>query len=124
MVLDNIEQLREHEPERVRISSYVEIAIQSMEEPQSGIGRMIQALLFSLGEQVRNETIAYIVRERAENIASFDVAPCGAGEVFQAEHGITPPIGEPVIPSNHRTYLVTRCMRPYSVPEVWPRGHY
>src|SRR4029434_4885477 len=60
---------REHEPERDLISSYVKIAIQSMEEPQSGIGRMIQALLFSLGKQVGNETITHIVRERAKNIA-------------------------------------------------------
>ena len=46
MMLNNIEQLREHEPERNLIPRYVEIAIQGMEEPQGGIGRMIPALLF------------------------------------------------------------------------------
>src|SRR5262249_45241816 len=50
MVLDNVEQLRNHESERSLISRYVEIAIQGMEKPQGGIGRMIEALLFALGE--------------------------------------------------------------------------
>src|SRR6185295_13977131 len=117
MVLNNVEQLREHEPDRDLIPGYVEIAIQSMEEPQSGIGGMIQALLFPLGKQVGNETVTYIVRERAENIAGLDVAPRGESEALQADHGIAPPIGEPVIPGNHCAYLVTGSTRPHRVPD-------
>jgi hypothetical protein len=80
MMLNNVEQLREYEPERNLILRYVEIATQGMEEPQGGIGRMIPVLLFPLGEQVGNETVAHVVCKRAENIAGFVMAPRGEGE--------------------------------------------
>src|SRR5437016_14091739 len=78
---------------------------------------MIQALLFTLGEQVGNEPVMHIVRERTENIPGFVVAPRGEGEALQADHGIATPIGEPMIPGNHCTYLVTGSMRPHGVPD-------
>src|SRR5262245_17899319 len=124
MVLDNVEQLGEYEPEHGLIPCYVEIAIQGMEEPQSGIGCMIQALLFPLREQVGNKTITHIVRERAENITGLVVASRGEGKALQADHGIAAPIGEPVVPSNHCTYLVTGGMRPHGVSEATSRSNH
>src|SRR2546428_6179223 len=95
-----------------------------MEEPQGGISGMIQALLFPLGEQVGNETVMHIVRERAENIAGFVVAPRGEGKALQADHGIATPIGEPVVPSNHRAYLVTGSMRPHGISDATGRSNH
>ena len=51
-MVDDVEQLRKHEPEHKLVARYVEIAIKRMEEPQRGIGRMIQALLFALGNRL------------------------------------------------------------------------
>src|SRR5207249_1151374 len=59
-----------------------------------------------------------IVRGRTENIAGLVVAPRGEGKALQADHGIATPIGEPVVPSNHRAYLVTSGMRPHRVPDA------
>src|SRR5437867_2147341 len=95
-----------------------------MEEPQGGISRMIPALLFTLGEQVGNETVMHIVRERTENVAGFVVAPRGEGKALQANHGIATPIGEPVIPGNHRAYLVTGSMRSHGVPDATGRSNH
>src|SRR5215475_13224094 len=95
-----------------------------MEKPQGGIGRMIEALLFALGEQIGNESIAHIVGERAENIAGFIVAARSEGQALQADHGIATPISEPVVPGNHRAYLVTGGTRPYGVPDAPGRSNY
>ena len=68
-----------------------------MEEPEGGVGRVIEPLGLRLGEEIGDEAVANVVREGLQDVAPLGGAAGQQGQPFQADHGVAPPVGEPVV---------------------------
>ena len=60
------------------------VARQRVEEPQRRVGRVVQALALALREQVRDQAVADVMRERAEDVAGLAVAPGDQRQALEA----------------------------------------
>ena len=100
----------------------LQILVQRMEEPERRIGRMIEPIRFSFGEHVRDEPVPNVVRKGTEDVARSHLPPGGHRETFQADHGVTAPIGKPVVAGDDTTNLVAVGARPGSIFAPANRG--
>jgi hypothetical protein len=77
-----------------------------VEEPERRVGGVVQPLLGSLGEHVRNEAIAHVVAERAQDVSRFALTPCAERQPLEADHRVAAPVRKPVVARDHGPYLV------------------
>ena len=54
-----------------RIAGRADVALDGVEEPQRRVGGVIQALARAVGEHVRDQAVADVVRERAQDVAGL-----------------------------------------------------
>src|SRR5919109_2874466 len=71
---------------------------------------MIQTRVFALGKQVGDEPVADEACEGPQNPTGLDVPARRERESFQADHGITAPVGEPVVPGDDAALLISKRM--------------
>ena len=65
-------QRREQQPQsRSRSPVCAEVAVDGVEEPERGVGRVVEALVLALGEQVGDQAVAHVVGERPEDVAGL-----------------------------------------------------
>ena len=102
----DLDELRQKRVQQRTVARRRDIAIERVEEPQRGVGRVIQAVALALRKQVRQQAVANAARERAQDAFRF----CGAArqqrEPFEADHRVAAPIREPVITGDHRAFFV------------------
>jgi hypothetical protein len=77
-----------------------------VEEPQRGIGGVVERLFVSFREQIRDQAVADVLRERAEQVARLEMSARREREPLEADHRVAPPVGEPVIAGDHAARLV------------------
>ena len=53
----------------VSVVRRVDVAVQGVEEPQRRIGRVIEPFVFAFREHVRDQAVANVVGERAQDVA-------------------------------------------------------
>ena len=80
-----------------RSSGGLEVAVDRVEEPEGGVGGVVEALLLALGEHVGDQAVADVVGEGAEDVAGLRGAAGGQGQPFEADHRVAAPVGEPVV---------------------------
>ncbi len=84
----------------------LEVAIERVEEPERGVGGVVEAFVFAIGEEVGDQAVADVVGEGAQDPAGFVVAAGGEGEAFEADHGVAAPIGEPMVAGDDRAHFI------------------
>ena len=71
MRFHDFQQRRQEELERDLIVRLRQVAAQSVKEPQGRVRGVIEALVLSIGEHVRDQTILHIMGEGAQDVARF-----------------------------------------------------
>ncbi len=89
-----------------------DVAIEGVEEPERRVGRVIQTVDAAFREQVRNESVAHVMRERAQDESRFHLASGRESQPLEADHRVAAPVREPVIAGDDGTDLVAECVRP------------
>ena len=107
MMLDDVAAASAAAAEACRGRSVtVEITIEGVEEPERGVGRVIEAFLLALGEHIGDQAVADVVGEGAQDVAGLAVPAGRQRQAFQADHGVAAPVGEPVVAGDDRADLV------------------
>ena len=68
---DDVAQHRQQLAQRFVVAGREQVAIDRVEEPQRRVGGVIQPLALALGKHVRDEPVAHVVRERAQDVAGL-----------------------------------------------------
>src|SRR6267154_1839547 len=71
----NVLQDRQKELQRRLVMAMLDIAVQRVKEPQRGIGGVVEALILAFREQVRDQSVAQVVSESAQDPACLDRSP-------------------------------------------------
>ncbi len=79
---DNIEELRKQLREQMPILGVIEVPLQRVKKPKSGVGSVIESLRLPFRKHVGNEAIANVVREGSEDIARGNVPASCEGQTF------------------------------------------
>ena len=77
-----------------------------VEEPQRRVGRVVQPLLRAFREHVRNQAVAHVMAERAQDVSRLALTAGAECQPFEADHRVAAPVGEPVIAGDDRAHLV------------------
>ena len=83
-----------------------QITVNRVEEPERRVGGVIDALVFAVGEIVRDQAVADVLGEGAEDVARFVQPPGAYGQPFEADHRVAAPIREPMIAGDDGTDFV------------------
>src|SRR4029453_9233770 len=92
--------------ERGRIADDVHVAIESVKEPECRIRGVIEAFVVSLGKQIWDQAVAYVLGERAKQISGLEVPPRRQREPLEADHRVASPVSEPMIACHDAADLV------------------
>ena len=92
--------------QRYAVAGGLEVAVDGVEEPERGVGGVVESLLLALGEEVGDEAVADVVGEGAEDVAGLAVPAGAEGQPLQADHGVAAPVGEPVVAGDDGAHLV------------------
>ena len=82
-----------------------------MEEPQRRICRVVQTFTRAVGKHVGDQPVAHVMAERAEDVTSLTIATGRQRQPLEADHRVAAPVGEPVIPGNHRADVLAGGLR-------------
>ncbi len=94
--------LGQEEPERLPISGDGHVSIDGVEEPERGVGGVVEAFVPVLGEEVRNQPVPDGVGERPQDRAGLDRAAGDERQALEADHRVATPVREPVVARDHR----------------------
>src|SRR4029450_12552131 len=94
---DDLDEGRQQQAECVVILRDPHVTINRVKNPQRRIGRVIEAFARAVGKHVRDEAVADVMAERAENVPGFAISARRERQSLEADHGVAAPIGEPVI---------------------------
>ena len=122
MVLDDVDELGDQHLEGRGVSGHVHVAVDRVEEPEGGVGGVVEPLGPPVGEEVGDQAVADVVGEGAEDVAGLVVPPGRQGQPFEADHGVAAPVGEPVVAGDDGADLLARGMRPSRVHDAPDRG--
>ena len=111
VMIDDVLELRVQQRERQPIARALDVAIDGVEEPQRRIGRVVQPFLPPFRKHVGNQTVSNVVGERAQDESRFDLAAGHERQPFKADHGVTAPVGEPVVAGDNRAHFVAERVR-------------
>ena len=106
MVIDDVEQLREQQPQRFAIVGRFDVAPDGVEEPERCVGRVIQPFVVALGEHIRDQPVADVRGECAQDVAGLAEAAGAEGQAFEADHRVAAPVGESVVAGDDGARLV------------------
>ena len=120
MVLHDVEQHRHEPAERLVVSRRHRIALDRVEEPQRRVGGVIEPLALAVREHVRDEAVAHVVSEGAQDITRLAVPVRRQRQPFEADHRVAAPVREPVVARDHRPHVVARRARARAVPRRVP----
>ena len=122
MVLDDVDELGEEHLEGRIVAGDVEVAVDRVEEPEGGVGRVVEALGLAVGEEVGDQAVADVVGERAEDVAGLVVPAGREGQPFEADHRVAAPVGEPVVAGDDGADLLARGVGASRVDSTRPAG--
>ena len=74
-----------------------EITAERVEKPERRVGRVIKPFLLAIGKHVRDQSVADVMREGAQDVSGLEPTAGHEREAFQTDHGVAAPIGEPMI---------------------------
>jgi hypothetical protein len=76
-------QDRQKERQGRLVLAMLDIAVQRMKEPQRRIGGVVEALILSFREQVRDQSVAHVVSEGAQDPSRLDRSPGRQRQSFE-----------------------------------------
>ena len=87
---------------------HADVPIERVEEPKSGVGRVVEALGRTLGEHVRNEPVLHVGGEGPEDRAGLGHATGVEAQPLEADHRVPTPVGEPVVAGDDASAVAGR----------------
>src|SRR5438105_15946268 len=93
----DLTQFREQCTESYHVIRRIEVTRDGVEKPKARVRGVIESLLLTLRKEVGYQAVFDVVGESAQNPARFLMAARNQRQAFQADHGVAPPIGEPVV---------------------------
>ena len=105
--IDDALERRVQQRQRHPVVGQCEVPRHGVEEPERRVRRVIEAFLLPLGEHVRDQAVADVVRGRSQDVPSLDVAARRERQPFEADHRVAAPVGEPVVSGDDRAYFVS-----------------
>ena len=96
--------------------------MQRVEEPERRVGGVVEALTASFREHVRDQPVAYVMGEGAQDPPRLDRPPGRERQPFERDHRVAAPIGEPVIAGNDGADFIAFCARPRDIGDAPHRG--
>src|SRR3954468_20861491 len=93
--------------QRGTIVGALQIARYRVEIPERCVGGVIESLIASIREHVRNQTVMDVVRERTKNERRLALPSRGERQSLETDHRIAAPVGEPVIAGDDRSNFIT-----------------
>ena len=105
-------------PQELAVVSVNEVAVDGVEEPHGRVRRVIEAIVRALGEQVRDEAVAHVARERLQDEPRLVVPARAQAQALERDHGVAAPVREPVIPGDDRAQLVAAHACAHGVPRA------
>ena len=115
VVIDDVAQHRQQLDQRPPIVGHAQVAIERVEEPQRRVGGVIEALVRAFGEHVRDEAVADVVREHAQDRAGLGVRPGAQRQALERDHRVAAPVREPVVAGDHRPRFVAGGARAHVI---------
>ncbi len=106
VMLDDVAQPGHHSAHGLAIAGDAPIAPDGVEEPQRGVGRVIQPIVLPFRKEVGDEPVPDVRGERAQDVARLAVPSRGEGQPFEADHRVAAPVREPVITGDDRPRFV------------------
>ena len=95
----------------MRSSDRFEIATERVEEPEGRVGGVIKPFLLAVGKHVRDQAVADVMRERAQDVARFEAAAGRERQAFETDHRVAAPIGEPMIAGDDGAHFIAGGVR-------------
>src|SRR5690606_18441264 len=96
VMLDDLLQRRKNHLQRRLVLRRFEVAIQRVEEPERGIGGVIDTFILPIRKVVRNEPVFHVMSESAKHPSRFGMTTGGDRQPLERDHRVAPPIGEPM----------------------------
>ena len=88
------------------------VAMDGMKEPHRRIRGVIQPFARAVREHVRDQPVAHVERECAQDVGRLPDPPGRERQPLEADHRVAAPVGEPVIAGNHRPHVFAGGTRP------------
>jgi hypothetical protein len=123
VVFHDVDEDRQQRGQRRAIVGGGQVSVQRLEEPQRGIGGVVEPFGLAFGEEIGNEPVAHVVAERPEDLAGLIVPAGDQGQPGQRDHGVTAPVGEPVIARDHRARVAAGRARVGGIGHAADRRH-
>src|SRR5256885_1257262 len=82
----DVDQTRQQELQRLAVMRDLDVAVDRVEEPERGIGGVVEALRLAFGKMVWYQAVADVLRKRPQNVARLGVAAGHQGQAFEADH--------------------------------------
>ena len=54
----------------IAVAGRAQVAVDRVEEPERGVGRVVEALVLAFREHVRDQAVAHVMGERAQDVAA------------------------------------------------------
>ena len=118
VMLDDTAQGWQYPNECAPVIGDLDVAVQRVKEPERRVGGVVQSLVAPVGEHVRDQAIADVVRERPEDESRLAVAAGDERQPLEADHRIATPIGKPMVAGDDRANLVTRRRRARGIDDA------
>ena len=107
MMLDNAFELGNDMVEQTAVACDLDVTLDRMKEPQSGVSRVIETLFLSFREHIRDKSIADVESECAQNPCGFGIASSRKRKALKADHGVAAPVRKPVVAGDDGAQFVT-----------------
>ena len=118
MMTRDVAQYGQQQTERHTIAGDADVPVERVEEPQRRVGGVVDAGVLALGKEVRDQAVAHVVAERAQDVPGLQMTAGRECEALERDHRVAAPVGEPVVPRDDRAHLVAGGVRACGVGDA------
>ena len=68
-MLGDVDQDRQEEPQGDAVLRFLQVTPERVKEPERRVRRVIKPFLLAVGKHVRDQSVANVMRERAQDVA-------------------------------------------------------
>ena len=90
----------------MRSLRFLQVTTERVEKPEGRVGGVIKPFLLAVGKHVRDQSVADVMRERAQDVAGLEAAAGRQRQAFETDHRVAAPIGEPMITGDDGAHFI------------------
>ena len=115
VMLDDVAQDREQKLERRTVVGREQVAVERMEEPEGRIGRVIEAVLLTFREHIRDQAVADVASKHPEDVAGLGRPTGRQRQPFETDHRVAAPVREPGVAGDDGVDLIAGSVGPREI---------